>query len=190
MSNDILSLVSSTIVNTTSSEDDIPEGVKLIGAPKFWERGKKGQGVTIAIIDTGCDVDHPDLKDRIVGVRNFTTDDNSKKNIVTDYVGHGTHVAGIIAANKNGNGIVGVAPKADLLILKALSKNGGSYNWVTNAINYAISKEVQIISMSLGGKYDDKNLHNAIKKAVSKDILVVCAAGNDGDKNENTSEIS
>ena len=190
MPNDNLNLISSTIINSTSIKDDIPEGVKLIGAPKFWEKGRKGEGVIIAIIDTGCDVTHPDLEDRIVGIRNFTTDDGSNKDIVTDYVGHGTHVAGIIAANENGSGIIGVAPRAKILILKALSKNGGSYNWVVNAINYAVSKKVDIISMSLGGKFDDRNLHNAIKEAVKKDILVVCAAGNDGDRKKDTVEIS
>ncbi len=190
MSNDNLNLISSTIINNTSIKDNIPEGVKLIGAPKFWNKGKKGIGVTIAIIDTGCDVTHEDLEDSIVGVRNFTTDDNSKKDIVTDYVGHGTHVAGIIAANENGKGIIGVAPKAKLVILKALSKSGGSYKWVTNAINYAILKKVDIISMSLGGKFDDRNLHNAIIEAVKNNILVVCAAGNDGECHDDKSEIS
>lgn len=179
-----------SVINTTATPDRIPDGVNLIQAPKFWDKGRKGEGVVIAVIDTGCDVNHPDLKDRIIGVRNFTTDDNGNQNIVSDYVGHGTHVAGTIAANENSSGIIGVAPRAKLLILKALSKNGGQYPWVIAAINYAVSQNVNIISMSLGGPDDNIQLHEAIKRAVANNILVVCAAGNSGDGNATTTEIN
>ena len=168
----------------------IPDSVKIIGAPKLWQKGKWGENITIAVIDTGCDIYHPNLKDRVIGIRNFTSEDGGIGNIVTDYVGHGTHVAGIIAATDIGNGMVGVAPKANLLILKALGKKGGTYISVIEAINYAVQKEVNIISMSLGGKVDNENLHKAIRNAVSKNILVVCAAGNDGDNNGNSIEIN
>lgn len=174
----------------TANVELIPDGVKIIQAPKFWEKGMKGKGIKIAIIDTGCDITHPDLNDRILGVRNFTSDDRGALNIVTDYVGHGTHVAGIIAANENGSGIIGVAPRAKLLILKALSTNGGQYAWVINAINYAVAQKVHIISMSLGGSYNDNKLHLAIINAVNKGILVVCAAGNEGDGTDITAELS
>lgn len=189
MYNKKVNLIYSDAVPTAKVEL-IPDGVKIIQAPKFWDKSNKGEGVKIAIIDTGCDVNHPDLSDRIIEVRNFTTDDKGAVNIVTDYVGHGTHVAGIIAANENGSGIIGVAPRASLLILKALSENGGKYSWVTNAINYAVMQRVNIISMSLGGGYDDKKLHGAITTAVNNGIIVVCAAGNNGDGNYITSEIS
>ncbi|MGL5353529.1 MAG: S8 family peptidase [Clostridium sp.] len=162
---------------------EIPKGVSMIKAPEFWEKGNKGKGIKIAVIDTGCDINHPDLKDRIIGGKNFTTDDNGNPNIFTDYSGHGTHVAGTIAATENGKGVIGVAPQASLLILKALAgKNGeGPYEWIINAINYAIEKKVHIISMSLGGPQDVKELHDAIKKAVKNNILVVCAAGNESE---------
>lgn len=170
--------------------DRIPEGVSLIQAPQFWRKGRKGENITIAVIDTGCDINHPDLSDRIVGVRNFTNDDNGNPNLVTDYVGHGTHCSGIIAANENAGGIVGVAPKAKLLIVKALSHKGGEYDWVVNAINYCVDQNVHIISMSLGGETDYKPMHEAIKRAVEKNILVVCSAGNSGDGNAQTDEIN
>ncbi|EPZ55471.1 major intracellular serine protease [[Clostridium] sordellii ATCC 9714] len=77
------------------------------------------------------------------------------------------------------------------MILKALNKNGeGDYKWIVNAMNYAINKKVDIISMSLGGYIDDENLRNAVKKAVNNNILVVCAAGNEGDNNALTDEYS
>ena len=121
MNNEQIKLISYNQISEDNKAEGIPDGVKMIKAPEFWEKGRYGEGIVIAIIDTGCDINHPDLHDRIVGVKNFTDDDNGQSDIVIDYVGHGTHVAGIIAANKNGTGIVGVAPKAKLLIIKALS---------------------------------------------------------------------
>ncbi|MGL6105075.1 S8 family peptidase [Romboutsia sp.] len=168
----------------------IPYGVNLINAPAIWNKGYTGKGVTIAIIDTGCDTKHPALSGSIIGGKNFTTDDKSNPNIYEDYQGHGTHVAGTIAANTNNVGITGVAPNANLLILKALDKNGsGSITSIINAINYAIQQKVDIISMSLGGPSDVKALHDAVVLAINQNILVVCAAGNRGDNgNPNTDE--
>ena len=99
-----------------------------------------------------------------IGIKNFTADDRYDPNNVNDYLGHGTSVASIIGASGN---IIGVAPKCNLLILKALSKGGGKTVWVTEAINYAISQGVDIINMSLGSTREDKDMHNAIKKAIS-----------------------
>lgn len=180
------------LFNYTSSQPSIfqsgyIEGAKIIGADKFGERGRYGEGVTIAIIDTGTDINHPDLKDRIVGVKNFTSDDKYNKGNVTDYAGHGTSVAGIIASSGK---ITGVAPKCNLLILKALTRSGGKIVWVTDAINYAISQGVDIISMSLGTTNRDANMYMAIKKAINKNIMVVCACGNNGDNNINTDELN
>lgn len=167
----------------------IPYGVDIINAPMLWSKGYTGKGVVIAVIDTGCDTKHPALDGRIIGGKNFTDDDNSDPNIYEDYQGHGTHVAGTIAANNDKVGITGVAPGAKLLILKALNKNGsGSTKWIIDAINYAVSKNVDIISMSLGGPKDTKELHDAIINAISKNILVVCAAGNRGDNGNSATD--
>ncbi|MBE0343612.1 serine protease, partial [Paenibacillus sp. 28ISP30-2] len=115
--------------------NEIPRGVELIQAPAVWNR-TRGQGVKVAVLDTGCDADHPDLKERIIGGRNFTDDDDSDPNIFTDYNGHGTHVAGTIAAAENEDGVVGVAPEADLLIIKVLNKQGsGQYDWIIQGIH-------------------------------------------------------
>ena len=170
------------------SVNEVPKGIELIEAPEIWSE-TKGEGVTIAILDTGCDMSHPDLSEQIIGGRNFTTDDESNPEKYQDYNGHGTHVAGTIAAKHNEQGVVGVAPAANLLILKVLDKNGsGQYEWIINAIRYAIEQKVDIISMSLGGPEDVPELHQAIKDAVKNNILVVCAAGNEGDGNEETDE--
>lgn len=173
----------------TPEGDYIPDGVAMIKAAELWKQGCKGQGVKIAIIDSGCQVDHPDLKDRIIGGRNFTTEDNGDINKYNDYNGHGTHVAGIVAASQNGSGIIGVAPEAKLLILKVMGKNGqGSYLNVVNAIKYATDQKVDIISMSLGGQGDAPELKQAIEQAIANEISVVCAASNDGDGNPLTLE--
>lgn len=163
------------------------EGVKLIGADKFQERGRYGEGIVVAVIDSGCDINHPDLKDKIIGVKNFTSDDKYDLNNVTDYIGHGTSVASIIGANGD---IIGVAPKCNLLILKALTKSGGKTTWVTEAIKYAIEQNVDIINMSLGSAKEDADMYTAIKKAINKDIMVVAACGNNGDGKGSTVEIS
>lgn len=171
------------------SSNEIPEGVQMIQAPQLWAQGYKGQGVKIAVIDTGCDRNHIDLKERIIGGRNFTEEDNGDINNFNDYNGHGTHVSGIIAASLNGTGVVGVAPEASLLILKALNRKGsGNFSAIIKAIEYAIEQKVNIISMSLGGKNGSPELENVVKKAVNENILVVCAASNEGDGRPETSE--
>lgn len=166
-------------------------GLDMISAQSMWKQSKKGAGIKIAVIDSGCDINHVSLKDSIAGVRNFTTEDNKNPRIVTDRVGHGTHVAGIIAANEDKNVMSGVAPDADLYILKAIDKTGsGKLSWVINAINYAVELDVDIISMSLGMPESDPKLERAINNAVKKGISVVCAAGNEGDTNYDDFEYS
>ncbi|MCY9668497.1 S8 family peptidase [Paenibacillus alginolyticus] len=168
--------------------NEIPTGVEMIQAPKIWDQ-TKGKGITVAILDTGCDITHPDLKERIVGGINFTNDDGGKTDAYMDYNGHGTHVAGTIAATKNNNGVVGVAPEANLLIIKVLDKHGsGQYDWIINGINFAVEQKADIISMSLGGPENLPALHEAIQKAVAANILVICAAGNEGDGVDSTDE--
>lgn len=169
---------------------EIPKGVEMIEAPKLWEKSK-GKGITIAVLDTGCDVNHPDLKDRIIGGRNFTRDDDGNPDLFNDYNGHGTHVSGTMAATLNGTGVAGVAPEANLLIVKVLDKDGsGQYSWIINGIHYAIEKKADIISMSLGGPENEKELHQSILNAINQGILVVCAAGNEGDGSYSSDEFA
>lgn len=155
-------------------------GKEKIGSSFLSNKGFTGKNTTIAIIDTGCDINHPILKDNIIGGKNFTTEGLDTE--YNDCNGHGTHVAGIIKS---------VANDAKLLILKVLDGSGnGDYDWIVKAINYAVDQKVDIISMSLGGSVQDSNLYTSIKRAIENDILVVCAAGNDGDGQGNTQEQS
>lgn len=184
----LIPYVKEEIMETAS---EMPAGVDLVQAPKLW-KSVKGKGVTVAVLDTGCDIDHEDLQGRVVGTRNFTNDDDGNEENVTDYNGHGTHVAGTIAANENGSGVVGVAPEASLLIIKVLAGEQGSgrYDWIVDGIQYAIDQGVDVISMSLGGPSDYEPLHEVIKQAVDQNISVVCAAGNEGDEDADTDEFS
>ncbi|MGL4849151.1 MAG: S8 family peptidase [Clostridium sp.] len=171
-------------------KETVPTGVSLIKAPQMWSKNYTGKGVTIAVIDTGCATAHPDLKGQIIGGRNFTKEDNGNLDIFEDYNGHGTHVCGTIAAKRDNVGVIGVAPDAKLLVLKVLDKNGrGDLVGLINAIKYAVEKKVDIISMSLGGSVNTKELYDVIKLAVGNEILVVCAAGNSGDNNSQTDEV-
>jgi major intracellular serine protease len=172
----------------------IPYGVRMLEAPSLWEQGIDGEGVVVAILDTGCDINHPDLAPQVIGGRNFTRDNNSDPNIFVDTNGHGTHVAGTIAAHGN---LMGVAPGCKLLIVKVLDGTGsGTYSGIVNGLNYAINwrgangERVRVINMSLGGSFNDPNLHAAVKKAVDNNIAVVVAAGNEGDNDELTYETS
>ncbi len=185
-------LIPHNIDEVFQEANEIPAGVNMIEAPRVWETDTYGASTVIAVIDTGCDVNHPDLRDSIIGGRNFS---GGKTLDLSDKNGHGTHVAGTIAASLNGMGVTGVAPKAKLLILKVMNESGSSsYQSLVKAVRYATrwrgpnQEKVQVISMSLGGQKDYTSLHRAIKNAVKEDILVVCAAGNAGDGNARTPE--
>lgn len=183
-------LIPYQLIEKVEEVTEVPKGVQMIQAPMVWKKSK-GQGITIAILDTGCDVSHPDLKERIIGGKNFTNDDSGNPYIYRDYNGHGTHVAGTIAAVENQKGVIGVAPESNLLIVKVLDANGsGQYDWIIKGIQYAIEHKVDIISMSLGGPDNVTELHEAIQKAVFNNILVVCAAGNEGDGRDTTEELA
>lgn len=152
-------------------------GVDLVKAPKLWSF-TKGEGMKIAVLDTGIDFNHPDLADNYKKGINFTSSNSSD---VMDRKGHGTHVAGIIAAVDNDKGIVGVAPKAELYICKVLADDGnGSISSIIEGIHWAINQEVDIISMSLGASVDPgKQFYDAIKLARENGIIIVAASGNE-----------
>jgi len=136
-----------------------------------------GSGVKVAILDTGVDTNHPDLKDRVILSRDFTGSSSG----ASDVQGHGTHCAGIVAASTDGNGIIGAAPKASILNGKVLGDNGsGASSGIAAGIRWATEQRADIISMSLGGPSQDSATRSAIQQAVASGIIVVCAAGNEG----------
>jgi subtilisin family serine protease len=151
-----------------------PWGVSHINAPQAWNQSK-GRNVEVAVLDTGVDTGHEDLM--VYGGVSFVTGTPSYK----DDNGHGTHVAGIIAALDNTIGVVGVAPEAKLYAVKVLNSQGsGSLDQVIMGIQWAVNNSMNVISMSLSTKSDYQALHDACDAAYSKGLLLVAAAGNDG----------
>ncbi len=195
MEDPLVKLIPCKVELINSETEETPKNIISIGSVKKWEQGYTGKGVIIAVLDTGCDMSHPDLSDRVIGGYNFTKEHNGDRSNFDDTNGHGTHVAGTIAASRNKKGLVGVAPDTKLLILKVLNKNGnGSIKELIKAIHYAINwrgpseEKVRVISLSLGTKNNKEELYRAIQRAIENEIPVVVASGNDGDGNINTNE--
>jgi subtilisin family serine protease len=157
-------------------------GMRMIGAPQAWAAGT-GRGVTIAVVDTGVDLHHPDLAGRIVGGANFI---NSGQPPQDDY-GHGTHVAGIAAADAdNGVGVVGVAPGASIMPVKVLDSTGrGSTATIGQGIQWAVDHGARVINLSLGSDLQpltgaSTDITNAVEYAWQHGAVCVIAAGNSG----------
>ena len=138
----------------------------------------KGQGIKVAIIDTGFDRNQPDLVGQVVAEKDYVNGDN----YADDDHGHGTHVSGIVFA-KEGNGIggAGVCPECQGLICKALAANGsGSISNVARCIAWSAGTGANVINMSLGGPQASQTLLEAIRDANRKNVVVIAAAGNNG----------
>jgi subtilisin family serine protease len=163
-------------VHPASLGDDLIDwGLQVIMAPMAWQK-TKGEGVKVAILDTGVDFNHRDLIQNIRATINFT----DSRYGTLDINGHGTHVAGIIAAVDNQIGMIGVAPQAELYCAKVLSDTGGGkVESIIKGIRWAIANQVDIINMSLGTPVEPGNeLHETIKQAVNQGIIIICATGN------------
>lgn len=159
--------------NSTSTQI-VPWGIERIGAGSL---SFMGEGVKLAIIDTGVEVIHPDLIDNIKGGISTVSYTAS----YSDDNGHGTHVAGTVAALSNNFGVLGAASKAQIYSIKALEANGSGYlSDIIEGIDWAIANRVQIVNMSLGTTANIQSFHEAIKKAHASGIIIVAAAGNDG----------
>ncbi|MEO1621585.1 MAG: S8 family serine peptidase [Cyanobacteria bacterium J06632_3] len=152
--------------------------LKQIDVESAWKKGAAGQGVTVAVIDTGIS-QGPDLKQtKFVEGYDFVND----RKDASDDNGHGTHVAGTIAqSTNNGYGVAGIAYKAKLMPLKVLSRGGsGTISDIAEAIRFAADHGADVINMSLGGGGESKLMREAIDYAHGKGVVVVAAAGNSG----------
>ena len=173
-------------------------GNDLVKAPEVWARGYTGQGIVVAVVDTGVDYTHSDLdanmwvNTREVAGNGLDDDGNGyvddvrgwdfigNDNDPRDGNGHGTHVAGTIAGENNGTGVTGVAYNARIMAVKVLSDSGsGSNSSVANGIRYAANNGAQVINLSLGGGYSS-DIYSAIQYATGRGSIVVMASGNEG----------
>ena len=151
-------------------------GVLHIGADIAHASGNKGAGVKIAVIDTGIDYTHEDLDGNYAGGYDFVFNDTDPFDDNT--ISHGTHVAGIIAAEENDNGVIGVAPEAELYALKVLDGAGfGLVSWVIAALEWAVDNGMDIANLSLQGP-DFESLQIACDNAYNAGVLLVAAGGN------------
>lgn len=156
-------------------DDRTTWNIKTLNADRVQNSNVFGEGIKVAVFDTGIDTDNSDLKvsggiSFVEGIQSYD-DDN----------GHGTAMAGILASSLNHQGLVGVAPKIELYSVKVLDKNGnGYYSNIIQGIEWAIKNHIDIISMSFGGTQYSDILYDAIREATYNDILIVAASGNDG----------
>ena len=141
----------------------------------------RGGGVAVAILDTGIDKDHVDLQGKVVMARNFTS---RKKTKVDDVVGHGTHVAGSVAANTdNLTGVAGTCPECVLYNGRVIRSDGsGTAEMLARGITWAANNGADVISMSLGTPDPSATLRDAVNYAWAKGVVLAAAAGNDGVK--------
>ena len=167
-------------------EDDLPWGIDRVDAEVVWggvqgatsltAESVTGEGVKVAIIDSGIDAAHIDLAGNYAGGVNCITGGSA-----ADDNGHGTHCAGTVAAMDNALGVIGVAPKVRLYAVKVLDSSGsGYYSDFIEGLQWAVDNGMQVASMSLGGTTDSISLRLACDAAYAGNVLVVAAAGNSG----------
>ena len=174
------------IVNDTvfkaSDEYSSSWGVQYIGSQAVHDQNINGTGVKIAILDTGIDYNHPDLSSNYKGGYDFVFNDADPMDDSTGIAvnSHGTHAAGIIAAQNNGVGPVGVAPKSDIYAVKVLDGAGfGMASFIISGIEWAMVNGMDIISMSIESTENNTAILEAVNAANNSGILLVAAGGND-----------
>jgi len=167
-------LISSQSQSTENISILVNDSGPFIGTSIPYQSGYDGRGIIISIIDTGIDLNHPDLDGQIIGGYDFVDNDDMPE----DINGHGTQVAGIIAANGN---LKGIAPNSKILMYK-VSEDGESVpsNLIIKAIEKSIEDDADIINISLGINQTNTKIDQAVNKAVKNNIFVVTAAGNFG----------
>ncbi|MGV3522929.1 MAG: S8 family peptidase [Candidatus Sericytochromatia bacterium] len=152
-------------------------GLAMIGMAKAWDINMGSPNVTIAVIDSGADLSHPDLQPNLVNGYNVLSQGQTPPQ---DDNGHGTHASGIAAAaGDNRIGVTGACPRCKLMPIKALDANGSGTGFdVAVGLIWAVDNGAQVINMSLGGEESDPTLERAVKYALARGSTVVVAAGN------------
>jgi subtilisin family serine protease len=199
-----LAFASATVKGSTA-EGEYTLGLRQVQANQVWDVDGDGQpdpgrptgrGVRVCIIDSGLDLEHPELRGAVVAGHDFLDGDDEPWDGSPGAwgTGHGTHVAGIIAARAGagaeggkelpaGRGLIGVAPEVELVIARVLDVYGSTQmSYVLEALEYCSSQGAKVASLSLGGGFASRTTLQAFKAAYSGGMLVVAASGNDGGK--------
>lgn len=170
----IATAVGPTISRLTAGQT-VPWGIERIRAPQVWNT-TDGSGVRVGVIDTGVDLSHPDLQANVAGGVNIL-DPGSQP---ADDNGHGTHVAGTIAALNNSIGVVGGAPNARLFAIKAFDADGSArLSDVIAGLEWCLENRMQVINLSFGSDSGNESFRDAVRTA-ARSIVLVAAAGNNG----------
>ncbi|MEG3977866.1 S8 family serine peptidase [Microcoleus sp. herbarium8] len=198
----------SSALNRSTLFPDVPDlggnnwALDVINAPEVWNQNITGDGIVVAVVDSGVDYNHPDLEGNIwrnpgeiagngidddrngyiddIQGWDFVSNDNNPMDL--DFYGHGTHIAGAIAAERNNFGITGVAPNAKIMPVRVLDASlYGERNNVAAGIRYAADNGANVINLSLGNEFSPSTqVNDAIQYANNKGSVVVMAAGNEG----------
>jgi subtilisin family serine protease len=163
------------------TQEFYPWGLDAIHVPEVHaeEPGLKGAGVTVAILDTGIDTNHPDLSKNIKGGYNALTGQDPQN--YQDDNGHGTHMAGIIAGRMNHLGVVGAAYQAKIVAVKVLDQYGaGRLSDLINGLGWIRANKIRVINMSLGFSENSPLLEQAIERLYEAGVIMVASAGNRG----------
>ncbi|WP_343041876.1 S8 family peptidase [Streptomyces typhae] len=165
----------------------LDRSVRQIGADKAWKAGYDGEGVRIAVLDTGVDKTHDDLKDQVVGEKNFSASPDT-----ADRVGHGTHVASIAAGTgaESGGTYKGVAPGAEIISGKVLDDDGfGDDSGIVAGMEWAAAEGADVVNLSLGSPDSpgvDPLEETVDRLSAEKGVLFAVAAGNEGESGDST----
>ncbi|HVE13283.1 MAG TPA: S8 family peptidase [Elusimicrobiota bacterium] len=161
-------------IKKDQTQGEMPWGVARLHAEDAWSR-TQGEGVRVAVVDTGIDFDHPDLRPNYAGGYNAISSGTDPR----DDNGHGTHVAGTIGAARDGQGVVGVAPKASLFAVKVLDKDGKGYlTSIIKGLVWCADHGMQVANMSMGSERSSLFMRMAVSYARSHGVAIVAAAGN------------
>ena len=167
-----------SIVATNDAYSTELWGLEKIRAEQTWGAGSEGEKTLVSVVDTGVAIDHPDLSGAVSFQHDFVAEDG----VAQDDHGHGTHVAGTIAARANNSvGVAGACPGCSLISAKALDASGnGTDADIAEAIIYSADKGARVINLSLGAHESSSTLQQAVQYAIGRGALVVAAAGNSG----------
>lgn len=168
--------VHGSVRKPSALEQGIPWGVQAIRAPSAW-RTTTGHRIKIGVIDTGVDFSHPDLRHSLARGINLLT----RSMLPHDDNGHGTHIAGTIAAANRLHGMIGVAPRAVIHPVKAFDHQGSAYvSDIILGIEWCVRNRMDVVNMSFGMKTRSKALLAAVQNAYQAGVIIVASSGNDG----------
>lgn len=161
-------------------DDYYPWGIERVDADVAHEAGETGANADVTIVDTGIEPSHSDLAENIGTGECFVSCSDGCETCWDDDNGHGTHIAGTVAAAQNGDGVIGIGPEITLHAAKALNSNGaGTASDIAAAIEWAADQNHDVTNLSIGGDYSAL-IHDACQHAYESGVLLAAAAGNEG----------